>query len=39
MNFHQLFEDALQSWELDTVGERQAQALDAAGVAPQIEAA
>lgn len=39
MNFHQLFEDALQSWELDTVGERQQDALTLAGVAPQIEAA
>jgi predicted unusual protein kinase regulating ubiquinone biosynthesis (AarF/ABC1/UbiB family) len=39
MNFHQLFEDALASWPLETVGERQQQALDAAGVAPQIEAA
>jgi predicted unusual protein kinase regulating ubiquinone biosynthesis (AarF/ABC1/UbiB family) len=39
MNFHQLFEDALQSHELETVGERQAAALDEAGVAPQIEAA
>ena len=38
MNFHRLFEDALQSHQLDTVGDRQVLALDAAGVAPQIEA-
>ena len=38
MNFHQLFENALQSHELETVGERQAQALSTAGVAPAIEA-
>lgn len=38
MNFHQLFETALQSHELRSVGERQARALQAAGVAPAIEA-
>ena len=39
MNFHRLFEDALDAWPLETVGERQQAALNAAGVAPQIEAA
>ena len=39
MNFHQLFEDALQSHDLDTVGVRQETALREAGVSPAIEAA
>ena len=38
MNFHQLFEDALQSHKLEAVGERQEKALRAAGVSPAIEA-
>ena len=39
MNFHQLFEDALATWDVTTVGDRQRDALKLAGVAPQIEAA
>ncbi len=38
MNFHRLFEEALQSHALETVGERQQKALCAAGVSPAIEA-
>jgi predicted unusual protein kinase regulating ubiquinone biosynthesis (AarF/ABC1/UbiB family) len=38
MNFHRLFEEALHSHNLETVGERQEKALRAAGVSPALEA-
>jgi predicted unusual protein kinase regulating ubiquinone biosynthesis (AarF/ABC1/UbiB family) len=38
MNFHRLFEEALEAHPLATVGDRQTAALDLAGVAPAIEA-